>query len=85
MSARLAIADETASAHQWRRGFACQHSWVTPEEQGEHQPLVVERHGRTAMLVMDGRIDNRAELISALGARRLAQRCAPRAGGVRSL
>jgi asparagine synthase (glutamine-hydrolysing) len=44
-------------------GFACQHLWVTPEEIGEIQPLV----GRAGvMLVMDGRIDNRDELLPAL-------------------
>ena len=44
-------------------GFAWQHLWVTPEEAGEVQPLV----GRTgATLVMDGRLDNRDELLSAL-------------------
>ncbi|MCM3880915.1 MAG: asparagine synthase-related protein [Vicinamibacterales bacterium] len=48
-------------------GFACQHSWVTPEEHGEHQPLAIEHAGQSAMLVMDGRLDNRAELIGALG------------------
>jgi asparagine synthase (glutamine-hydrolysing) len=45
-------------------GLACQHSWVTPEEQGEHQPLV---GASGAVLVLDGRIDNRDELIAALG------------------
>ena len=45
-------------------GIACQHSWVTPEEQGEHQPLI---GASGAVLVMDGRIDNRDELIAALG------------------
>jgi asparagine synthase (glutamine-hydrolysing) len=44
-------------------GFAWQHLWVTPEETGEGQPLV----GRSgAMLVMDGRLDNRDELLGAL-------------------
>jgi asparagine synthase (glutamine-hydrolysing) len=44
-------------------GFAWQHLWVTPEETGEVQPLV----GHTgAMLVMDGRLDNRDELLRAL-------------------
>jgi asparagine synthase (glutamine-hydrolysing) len=43
--------------------FARQHLWVTGEEKGEAQPLV----GRSgAMLVMDGRLDNRDELLSAL-------------------
>ncbi|MDP3774181.1 MAG: asparagine synthase-related protein [Gemmatimonadales bacterium] len=44
-------------------GFAWQHLWVTPEETGEVQPPV----GRSgAMLVMDGRLDNRDELLGAL-------------------
>jgi asparagine synthase (glutamine-hydrolysing) len=44
-------------------GFVCQRMWVTPEEVGERQPLV----GRVGvMLVMDGRIDNREELLRAL-------------------
>jgi asparagine synthase (glutamine-hydrolysing) len=44
-------------------GFACQHLWVTPEEIGEVQPIV----GRAGiMLVMDGRLDNRDELVHAL-------------------
>src|SRR5260221_484061 len=44
-------------------GLACQHVWVTSEEVGEVQPLV----GRTgAALVMDGRLDNREELLPAL-------------------
>src|SRR5258706_598698 len=43
--------------------FACQHHWVTREELGETQPLT----GSTgAMLVMDGRIDNRDELLHEL-------------------
>ena len=44
-------------------GIACQHSWVTPEEQGEHQPLIGDSG---AVLALDGRIDNREELIAAL-------------------
>src|SRR5258708_30186858 len=44
-------------------GFACRHLWITREEIGEVQPLV----GRAgARLVMDGRIDNRDELLPAL-------------------
>jgi len=44
-------------------GFAWQHLWVTAEETGEIQPLV----GRTGtMLVMDGRLDNRDELLHPL-------------------
>lgn len=45
-------------------GFACQHQWVTPEEIGEHQPLVA-RSGVVVML--DGRLDNRDELLPQLG------------------
>jgi asparagine synthase (glutamine-hydrolysing) len=40
-------------------GFACQHTWVTPEEVGERQPLVAPDG---VMLVFDGRLDNRDEL-----------------------
>jgi asparagine synthase (glutamine-hydrolysing) len=56
-------------------GFACQHLWVTPEDHGICQPLVGDSG---AMLVMDGRIDNRDELIDALALeRRIADaRCA---------
>jgi asparagine synthase (glutamine-hydrolysing) len=44
-------------------GFACQHRWVTPEEVGEIQPVT----GRAGtMLVMDGRLDNRGDLLRAL-------------------
>jgi hypothetical protein len=50
-------------------GFACQHLWVTPEEVGEVQPVA----GRAnVMLVMDGRLDNRDELLPALGLPRTA-------------
>lgn len=45
-------------------GFACQHLWATPEVEGELQPLV-SRTG--AMLVFDGRLDNRDELLPRLG------------------
>lgn len=44
-------------------GFAHQHFWVTPEETGEVQPLVGQAG---VMLAMDGRLDNRDELIAAL-------------------
>jgi asparagine synthase (glutamine-hydrolysing) len=43
--------------------FGCQHLWVTPEEIGEKQPLV---SASGVMLVMDGRLDNRDELLPAL-------------------
>jgi asparagine synthase (glutamine-hydrolysing) len=45
-------------------GFSCQHLWVAAEDHGTHQPIVGESG---AMLVMDGRLDNRDELLSALG------------------
>src|SRR6185503_4097868 len=42
---------------------AHQHSWVTPEEQGERQPIT----GRQGNVVaFDGRLDNRAELLEKL-------------------
>jgi len=44
-------------------GFACQHFWVVPEDHGAYQPTVGESG---TMLVMDGRLDNRAELVSTL-------------------
>jgi asparagine synthase (glutamine-hydrolysing) len=50
-------------------GFAHQRLWVTPEDAGEIQPLA-GRGG--AMLVMDGRLDNRDELLPALGLARTA-------------
>jgi len=43
--------------------FACQHSWVTLEEIGEVQPIVGPGG---VMLAMDGRIDNRDELLRSL-------------------
>jgi len=45
-------------------GFACQNMWVTPEEIGETQPLTGHRG---VMIAMDGRIDNRDELLGTLG------------------
>lgn len=45
-------------------GFICQHLWVTLEEVDERQPLIA-RPG--VMLTMDGRLDNREELLPALG------------------
>ena len=44
-------------------GFSCQHLWVSAEDQGTHQPIVGDSG---AMLLMDGRLDNRPELIAAL-------------------
>ena len=41
-----------------------QHCWSTPEEIGERQPLLAPPALR---LVFDGRLDNRGELLSALG------------------
>jgi asparagine synthase (glutamine-hydrolysing) len=44
-------------------GLAVQHLWVTPEEQGETQPLM----GPDGLLVaLDGRLDNRDELVAQL-------------------
>jgi asparagine synthase (glutamine-hydrolysing) len=43
--------------------LACRHLWVTPEEIGERQPVVAPTG---AMLVLDGRIDNRQELLERL-------------------
>jgi asparagine synthase (glutamine-hydrolysing) len=40
------------------------HFWTTPEEMGERQPLKLE--GLPFRIVLDGRLDNRPELISAL-------------------
>lgn len=45
-------------------GLAVQHMWVTTEETGELQPLVSPRTG--AMIALDGRMDNRDELLNAL-------------------
>jgi asparagine synthase (glutamine-hydrolysing) len=50
-------------------GLSCQHLWVTPEEQGEHQPILARRADSGARLVMDGRLDNREELFDALPVR----------------
>jgi asparagine synthase (glutamine-hydrolysing) len=44
-------------------GLAHLRLWATPEEVGEVQPLAGRSH---AMLVMDGRLDNRDELLGAL-------------------
>lgn len=44
-------------------GLAHQHTWITPEEVGEHQP-VTGRGGITALL--DGRLDNRECLLRSL-------------------
>jgi len=44
-------------------GVACQHLWVTPEETDEIQPLV----GRSGVVLgLDGRLDNREQLLAAL-------------------
>jgi asparagine synthase (glutamine-hydrolysing) len=43
-------------------GFAHQHTWITPEEVGERQPV----RSLHAVAVFDGRLDNRAELLRAL-------------------
>jgi asparagine synthase (glutamine-hydrolysing) len=44
--------------------LAHQRFWITPEEKGEVQPLCGRRE---TMLVLDGRIDNRDELLPPLG------------------
>jgi asparagine synthase (glutamine-hydrolysing) len=44
--------------------FSCQHLWVAAEDHGAYQPLV---GNSGAMLVMDGRLDNRDEIVSACG------------------
>lgn len=52
----------------WAAGhiaLAHQHFWITPEEQGEEQPLV-DASGR-AVISFDGRLDNREWLAGALG------------------
>ncbi len=58
--------DADASRTDGAIGFACQQRWVTREEHGEHQPLVAQHGGPGAMLIFDGRIDNREELVKAL-------------------
>ncbi len=45
------------------------HFWVTPEEVGERQPL---EGPSGALLVLDGRVDNREELVARLGLPRAA-------------
>ncbi len=48
---------------------------TTPEAVGEVQPFVSDRSG--AIMVFDGRLDNRAELIAQLGAQGEAMKAAP--------
>ena len=43
----------------------CQHFWTTPEEVGDNQPLTDTDSGVT--LCLDGRLDNRDELLAGLG------------------
>ena len=43
------------------------HFWTTPEEQGEKQPVCLA--GLPFKIVFDGRLDNRDELVAALGFR----------------
>jgi len=50
-------------------GLAHRHLWVTPEEVGERQPLVGRRG---TLLALDGRLDNREELIARLDLARSA-------------
>jgi asparagine synthase (glutamine-hydrolysing) len=45
-------------------GLVQQHSWITPEEHGERLPLASPSG---VLLVMDGRIDSRDELVPELG------------------
>lgn len=44
-------------------GFACQHFWVAAEDHGAYQPIVGQSG---TMLMIDGRLDNRAELLLTL-------------------
>ncbi len=46
-----------------RAGLAHQHFWITPEEQGEQQPLVSDN----CLLCCDARLDNRQQLSRILG------------------
>lgn len=48
-------------------GFSYQHQWVTPEDHGVFQPVVGPSG---AMLMIDGRLDNRDELVSLLALER---------------
>jgi len=50
-------------------GLAHRHLWVTPEEVGERQPLIGQSG---ALLVLDGRVDNREELVARLDLPRTA-------------
>ncbi len=65
MNSRLAHRGRDGHAVRLGRtvGLAHQHLWVTPEERGERQPLG-EADGTSPVLLMDGRIDNRAELVT---------------------
>src|SRR5258705_13937163 len=54
-------------------GLTHLHSWVTPEECGERQPLVSRRG---VALALDGPIDNRDELLEALDLPRSASEAA---------
>lgn len=62
--------------HIWidsKIGLGHQHFWITPEEQGERQPLVDQATG--CAITADVRLDNREELSAQLGlASREAQR-----------
>ncbi len=53
--------------HIWLKDsivLAHQHFWITPEEQGEQQPIVLN-DGKHA-ITFDGRLDNRRQLIDSL-------------------
>lgn len=67
MLARLAHRGPDGSDLLAGRGHVLAHShfWTTPEEVGERQPLVDSESG--LRLVLDGRIDNRADLERVLG------------------
>jgi asparagine synthase (glutamine-hydrolysing) len=53
-------------------GLACQHQWTTPEEIGERQPLAGVTGSADLAVVLDGRLDNRDELLPALDLPRAA-------------
>jgi asparagine synthase (glutamine-hydrolysing) len=68
MSARLRHRglDADGRRHDNSVAFACRQRWVTPEEHGDRQPIVAAAAHPGAMLVFDGRIDNREELVAAM-------------------
>ena len=58
-------ADGIASVAEPHFALGHRHFWVTPEERKEKQPVADAATG--VWLVFDGRLDNRAELLEALG------------------